>query len=272
MKKQNNSGYYSGLFRCLIVLIWILVVLWNLNFLLSKSNQLRSVSNQQLNIETQKENENKPKMEKQKITEITEITKDEKDDKIHIVFSTDCSFFQDWQTIIVFHSARMVGQKGQITRIASGCKEAKQLELRQLYKVLFPNFHIHFTPDFKTDGSTKKKYDFYNKPYGMEHWLDYADPPIESGTIIALIDPDFIFLRKISIEFSKDDNLIFTKVKDNTVEVPKVYSKGHPVAQLYGLGAPWTSEHSRVFSKTDVCGKDSPCFQVSNKFGNDHYR
>lgn len=38
------------------------------------------------------------------------------DDVIHILFSTDCSTYQDWQSLLVFHSAYAVGQKGEITR------------------------------------------------------------------------------------------------------------------------------------------------------------
>ena len=64
-------------------------------------------------------------------------------------------------------SAIQVKQKGQITRIASGCAPEKKLELQNLYKKLFPKYHVHFTPDFKKDGKTKQSYDFYNKPYGM---------------------------------------------------------------------------------------------------------
>ena len=85
---------------------------------------------------------------------------------MHVVFSTDCTFFQDWQTMLVFYSAMAVGQKGAITRIASGCDEAKQATLVALYKKLFPKYHVHFTPDFKKDKKSGKKYDFYNKPYG----------------------------------------------------------------------------------------------------------
>jgi hypothetical protein len=70
-------------------------------------------------------------------------------------------------TCLYITSAIQVKQRGQITRIASGCTPVKQAELQLLYKKLFPQYHVHFTPDFKTDGKSKKSYDFYNKPYGM---------------------------------------------------------------------------------------------------------
>jgi hypothetical protein len=75
---------------------------------------------------------------------------------IHVIFSTDCSTYQDWQTLVVFHSATAVGQKGPITRIASGCDEEKKKILTDTYKKLYPQYHIHFTPDFKKDEKSKR--------------------------------------------------------------------------------------------------------------------
>jgi hypothetical protein len=75
---------------------------------------------------------------------------------VHIIFSTDCGTYQDWQTLVVFHSATAVGQKGPITRIASGCDDEKKLVLIKLYEKLYPKYHVHFTPDFKKDEKSKK--------------------------------------------------------------------------------------------------------------------
>lgn len=194
------------------------------------------------------------------------------DDSIHIAFSTDCSFYQDWQTLLVFHSAMTIGQKGTVTRIASGCTDEKKAELSALYSKLFPQYHVHFTPDFKLDEKTKKKYDFYNKPYGVQHWLDHAEPPIASGVVIALIDPDMILLRPITVRIANEKNLInlysFNPAKDT---VPERVKSGVAAAQLYGLGAPWTTK-SKNFNRTEVCGVGSPCLTVETKFGEDHYR
>jgi hypothetical protein len=69
---------------------------------------------------------------------------------LYIIFSTDCSEFQDWQTLLLFHSALVAGQTGTVVRIATGCDEAKQRELQTLYATLFPqaSFVAHFTPAF----------------------------------------------------------------------------------------------------------------------------
>lgn len=195
------------------------------------------------------------------------------DDLIHIVFSTDCSFFQDWQTLLVFHSAVTVKQKGQITRIASGCDEFKQKELLELYQKLFPQYHVHFTPDFKMDSKTKKKYDFYNKPYGLHHWLQYAQPAIDPGVIVILIDPDMILLRPFTLAFAQNPaNLFLPTFNPKKDPIPTVIMKGHPIAQLYGLGAPWTVDKTaRNFNRTAICGVDSPCMKVTRQYGEDHY-
>ena len=73
---------------------------------------------------------------------------------MHVIFSTDCTTYQDWQTLVLFHSAMTVGQKGPLTRIASGCDEAKKKALSELYRKLYPQYHVHFTPDFKKDDKT----------------------------------------------------------------------------------------------------------------------
>jgi hypothetical protein len=195
------------------------------------------------------------------------------DDEFHVIFSTDCTFFQDWQSLLVFHSAVSVGQKGKITRIASGCDESKKSELTQLYLKLFPQYSVHFTPDFSHDKTSKERYEFYNKPFGVEHWLENVDPPIPSGTIVALIDPDFIFLRPLVAQVAGQPNNIFmTKFNMAIEKVPEKVSRGLAVSQRYGLGAPWTMVGNRHFDKFAVCGEHSPCTNVSTEYANKYFR
>ena len=195
------------------------------------------------------------------------------EDNIHVIFSTDCSFFQDWQTLLVFHSAVVVKQKGRITRIASGCDASKQAELLNLYEKLFPQYSVHFTPDYKLDEKTKTKYDFYNKPYGMRHWLENSIPSIESGVVIALIDPDFIFLRPLVTQVQGHPSNIFMDGYNMAEEkAPLKVGKGQAVSQKYGLGATWTNALSRNFDKYAVCGAGSPCLNVSQDYGNKYFR
>ncbi|KAJ1444924.1 hypothetical protein M885DRAFT_551527 [Pelagophyceae sp. CCMP2097] len=182
--------------------------------------------------------------------------------RVHVVFSTDCSPYQDWQTEVVFHSAQLVGQRGPITRIASGCEEARQQHLRQRYSLLYPNrpYYIHFTPDFSGAGSGST-YKFYNKPGGMEHWLASADAA--KVPVIALIDPDFIFLRPLT-DVVDDDALVFppwTRVSlaDFFGGSVQRVSEGRPVAQQYGLGTYWLG-----FDRSKICTEPgSPCLSTT---------
>lgn len=197
----------------------------------------------------------------------------DEEDSIHIIFSTDCSFFQDWQTLLVFHSAIQVKQHGKITRIASGCNEQKQKDLIELYSKLFPLYSIHYTPDFKKDSKTGKKYDFYNKPYGIQHWLQYASPVVDSGTIIIILDPDMIFLRPITSNIYNNPANIYSKKFNSKIDkIPMKVKASNPVAQLYGLGAPWTFDRHRHFNRSFICGEGSPCLTTTRIFGEEHYR
>lgn len=196
--------------------------------------------------------------------------KEESEDTIHIIFSTDCSEYQDWQTLVLFHSAVAVEQRGPLSRIASGCSEEKKKELTSLYKKLYPHYHIHFTPDFKKDTKTDKKYDFYNKPYGVQHWLNYASPPIREGVVVALLDPDMILLRPLTTQVRGASNNLFPKYVTEKDIFERV-SKGHPVGQVYGLGAPWTDDHHRHFSRNKICDPGSPCLSTEKIFGERHF-
>jgi len=182
--------------------------------------------------------------------------------ELHVVFSTDCTAFQDWQTLTVFYSAKAVGQKGPITRIASGCDPEKKVILTNLYKQLYPNYHIHYTPDFKIDEKTKKKYDFYNKPYGVQHFLDHASPPVLPGTVIAIIDPDMVFLRPLTTKVKGSANLLYTSgLKES--DIFDTIGRGKSAGQQYGLGAPWANDRHPKFDRHHVCGDDSPCLEYS---------
>jgi hypothetical protein len=99
-------------------------------------------------------------------------------------------------------------------------------------------------PDFKktADG---KSYDFYNKPYGVRDWLEKSEPSVANNVVVALIDPDFIFLRPLTLDLRGQSNNIFYR-SITPAFVPELIGEGTPVAQLYGLGAPWVQNLFRV--------------------------
>jgi hypothetical protein len=210
--------------------------------------------------------------------------------ELHIIFSTDCEPFQDWQSILLLHSAIAVGISSPVTRIASGCNEPKKTYLRDLYRQLFPAYGIHFTPCFKKDNKTGKictfhfhhyfcirlfsfnTDNFYNKPWGLKHWLEHAHPPVQEGIVVALLDPDMIFLRPLSIVMRGQPNILYDRnyYKSPSDIIEKIVEQ-KPAAQLYGLGAPWTNDNHKKFNRTFVCGPGSPCLNVNERFGAHHY-
>jgi peptidyl serine alpha-galactosyltransferase len=187
-----------------------------------------------------------------------------KEPKVHVVFSTDCGTFQDWQTLVFFYSARVIQQQGMVTRIASGCSLEKQTSLLELYSRLFPEYSVHFTPDYSKDQRTGQKYHFYNKPYGVLHWIEHASPPISPGTIVAICDPDFIFLRPLTAQLHSS-NTLTTLWTMNELDQIKYVQQGHPAAQQYGLGAPWVNDAHLKFNRTFICGENSPCRRVPDQ-------
>jgi hypothetical protein len=213
---------------------------------------------------------------------------------VHVIFSTDCSDYQNWQSITLFYSAIMCGQTGYISRIASGCSEAEQADLAKTYGKLFAEFYqgsntdtlgqdgltirVHFTPDFKHDEQTNRKYAFYNKPRGLQHWLQNAVPAIPADEVVALLDPDMIFLRPLTATVRDAPNKLYDhkqffdkKTGKEILEMQPYIVTGKPVAQRYGLGAPWTDDKHKKFNRTLVCGEGSPCLHVSEIDGENHY-
>lgn len=222
---------------------------------------------------------------------------------VHVVFSTDCSAFQNWQSRVLFDSARRVGHVGPITRIASGCAEDQAIELAEVMRT--DNFFsqggkngdswfVHFTPHFSKDHKTGKDYKFYNKPRGILHWLKHGlggagssgkreqqHGEIFSGgnaavfandieererpnlwpNVVALIDPDEIFLQPLSVWVRNSSNLLVTApVKRDEESLPVAVERGRPAAQFYGLGDRWLR-----FKREYICGVGSPCLNVTSR-------
>jgi hypothetical protein len=106
-----------------------------------------------------------------------------------------------------------------------------------------------FLFQFSTDNDTKRDYKFYNKPFGMRHWLYYGDHGSDHGSdhgpfgvsrmapaVVALIDPDELFLRPLSSGLGTATNLLVSSpVKASVLrEQWPVVAEGRPAGQFYG--------------------------------------
>eukprot|EP00953_Heterococcus_sp_UTEX-ZZ885_P012189 6993-Heterococcus_DN1.PRE.1 len=163
------------------------------------------------------------------------------DDDIHIVFSTDCGGYQHWQSMLTSYSAARVGQKGRVTRIASGCTDKEKEILTAQAKTLPHGHRVHFTPDFSFDEASQTRYPYYNKPYGLQHFLKYASPPI-AESVIVLTDPDFVMMKPFTPFL--DETTQYYKGNSAPAIVPPAtrpaVTEGFPLGQHYGLGGAWT--------------------------------
>lgn len=189
------------------------------------------------------------------------------DESYHIVFSTGCSEFQDWQSIGVYSSAIAVGQRGVITRIASGCTPEQEKSIRHAMSHLPKNCRVHFAPNTQVRDHKHAIYKYANKPLGMMHWLLHANPPVPSSAVVALCDPDFFFLRPLDVDSFDSPNKYFASGKAKLTPMPKRITKGTMVAQRYGIGgAPWRTGPGRNGQKawdlkgylTSIGRPDSP--------------
>lgn len=199
--------------------------------------------------------------------------------RLHIVFSTDCSDYQHWQSYVLFFRAMKVGQPGHVTRIASGCsdKETKSVKAwheEHITKAMSPKFDIHFTPHFSSvkdeNGNSKGNYDFFNKPYGLEHWMENGvgmgvDPTMgtmkDEDVVIILIDPDMALLKPIGADFSNVNNdIIFKSLRHKNLKHNSRVKHGSPFAATYGFGDQWRTK----VNIAGIAGSDSPALEVTD--------
>jgi len=203
--------------------------------------------------------------------------------RLHVVFSTDCSTFQHWQSYLLFFSAWKAGQPGHVTRIASGCTPEEQVlaqewHERHVSRAMAPGqrYKIHFTPKFTMvmkDGNVVGDYKFFNKPLGLKHWMENGEGMgvnSETGSVededavVILIDPDMVFLRPIGTDYSSERETIFSR-KDETWTTKVQH--GFPFAQMYGLGVQW-----QTFNLESITGDpDTPAKTVTKADGRSHY-
>ena len=185
---------------------------------------------------------------------------------LHLVFSTDCSPYMHWQSYLFFFSALRINQPGIITRIASGCDEeqleiAREWHMTHVQNVMSDRFRIHFTPDY----SGEKDYKFFNKPFGFRHFLENSEfmvnndgDLVRSDDIVILCDPDFLLLRPLTDDFSRENETVMHEIRRNILDHrskgKRIVDHGNPFAQTWdGLGSTWMT-----YNLDEIAGSTSP--------------
>ena len=189
----------------------------------------------------------------------------------HIVFSTGCSAFQDWQSYVFFFQALKVQQPGTITRIVSGCQDDEEATVRRVFQQtiapMSSRFRLHFTPDYAGTMKQGLVYPYINKPCGMKHWLEHAlgfpHQPINQDAIVVLLDPDQLITRPFRHnDFSNTEWMLVDDAPRTRI------THGAPMGQRYGFYLQWKTKvrASYVFNTTT-----SPVDQLSAHAANAGY-
>jgi peptidyl serine alpha-galactosyltransferase len=135
----------------------------------------------------------------------------------------------------------------------SGCKDkaeednARAVFASQIVPMAPSRLKIHFTPDYSHILPGGVRYPYFNKPYGMRHWMEHelrfpdpaanTDNPNRDESIVVLCDPDQVILRPFDPQ-NNFTNTYWPHVKP-PAEPRTAVSHGHPVGQMYGFDLQW---------------------------------
>ena len=241
-----------------------------------KQQQQQNVAQSDVKPEQQVQPEEAPPKERLKVPhEKPKIEPIGTDVEYHIVFSTGCSAFQDWQSYVFFYQAMKIKQPGTVTRIVSGCNEKEEATLRQIFQdTIVPmepeRFKIHFTPDFAKILKPGINYPYFNKPCGMKHWLEQAlgfpDNPQNEDAIVILLDPDQAIMRPFKDNDFSNTEWIHLKDPNN---VRTQIMHGAPMGQRYGFYLQWKEKVRMSYVAPE--DQPSPVDSLSNQDANSGY-
>jgi hypothetical protein len=133
-----------------------------------------------------------------------------------------------------------------------------QKEILTAQAKTLPHGHrVHFTPDFSFDEASQTRYPYYNKPYGLQHFLKYASPPI-AESVIVLTDPDFVMMKPFSPFL--DETTQYYKGNSAPAIVPPAtrpaVTEGFPLGQVSVTSALYASsilQPRAVLYRCEIC-------------------
>jgi hypothetical protein len=153
-------------------------------------------------------------------------------DEVHVAFVLDCRPFNLWQHEMLFHSARLVGQRGPITAIISGCADEEKAHYQERHKAW--NFPAQFTQYFVPKLNDHRS-DWLSKPFGVQHWYTNLGPERD---IVAVVDPDFIFVTPLTAKLDTSKLPL-----DWKGPIPSRVQRGIVAAQRYNIFPPFTGDY-----------------------------
>jgi len=207
------------------------------------------------------------------------------DDNLQIIFSTACSRYQQWQSDLLFFTHKLIGQKGKLTRLVSGCENHDTIYWGGISSDTIntslinrmadgDRYKVHQTPHF--EGSNKCP--FVNKPYSVHHWAQHGDHEGLTNQVVVVIDPDEMMVTPLSLLdrklFSAPSLFSSPESKVSPVQ-PK-----RPISQFYQIGSswvkghddkPWVTERGHNRLTESLCGKGGECSKATEKEVWDHF-
>lgn len=173
-------------------------------------------------------------------------------------------------------------QIGKITRIVSGCNDVEEQTLQNIFDVqiktmlhnnhIYDNntiFDIHFTPDYSHVHGKQSSYVYFNKPYGMKHWMENKlgfpnhVTTENNNSIIILMDPDQLMMRSYdNNDFSNTE----WKFIPNNIKPRSHIAHGYPMGQLYGFSIQWKQKVNitLILQQLNYTSISSPVTIMSN--------
>ena len=119
----------------------------------------------------------------------------------HVVFSTGCTSFFDWQSLGLAYSHAHAQQSGRLTRLLSRCPDDES----RRRALSLPLMTTHEHPDFgvPAGNGVQDTYGAYNKPAGIAHWLMSLDRLHNAKDTHAARPPegasDFILILELEV-------------------------------------------------------------------------
>jgi len=116
---------------------------------------------------------------------------------VHFIYTTACDDYQLIHSVVLDYNWLHAKNTGRLTRIVSGCRSAAEkttlarspLSSSQGFAVFFAEGVLDHIP------STGERYPARARPHSISQWLAASFP---AERVIALLDPDFVFLRPLS--------------------------------------------------------------------------